>query len=395
MKIIQLITCMEAGGVQRVGSLLKSEFDLRGYDSTIWFLYMKRPAYANVTGIDSLLNHPPSSREYFTILIRLARMIRKEKPDVLISHTYYANVLGHILSTILGVRRRIAVQHNPTRSYPRMARIADSISGSIGLYTHNVVVSKTVAESVSKYSRSYRKRLSIVCNGVPAPSDPAPRNVTRLRWNIPLEARVLVHVGRLCLQKNQEFLIQLLREGKDLHLLLVGDGELREWLYKLSIQLGVSDRVHFTGEVSPDDVPSLISCGDVFALPSIFEAVGLVVLEAMAVGVPVVSNDIPSSREFIEDDGILVDIASPQKWLSTIQTLLDRPEWVPEMLKRAKARVRRFTVARMVNGYEALLMTQDRRIPARWTDIQSNDYGESGAELSREAKQQSDEQIAW
>ena len=101
---------------------------------------------------------------------------------------------------------------------------------------------------------------------------------------------------------------------------------------------------------------SLISCSDILVLPSLFEAVGLVVLEAMMLGKPVVSNDIPSSREFIGEDGILVDIASPEKWLSAIQTLLDRPELVAAMVLRAKNRVRRFSVSRMADGYEEKMM---------------------------------------
>ena len=270
MKIIQLITCMEAGGVQRVAYLLKGELENRGYDSTIWFLYTKRPAYADVPGIYSLLDHSPSALDYFKILFRLARMIHREKPDVLITHTYYSNVLGHLLSSVLGVRDRIAVQHNPAHSYPRVARIADSLAGSIGFYTSNVAVSKTVEESLARYPRSYRDRVTVVYNGVPAPSEPAPRDVTRQRWNIPIDAAVLVNVGRFSRQKNQEFLIRLLEKAKDLHLLLVGDGELREWLHALPVQLQVIDRVHFTGEVSPADVTSLISCSDIFVLPSLF-----------------------------------------------------------------------------------------------------------------------------
>jgi len=356
MKIIQLITCMEAGGVQRVAFLLKNEFDTRGYDSSIWFLYKKRPAYTGIAGIGSLIDHPPSRFDYLKIVIRLARMIFKEKPDVLIAHTYYANVLGHLLSTALGVRYRIAVQHNPTYSYPSLARIADSIVGSLGIYTSNVVVSKTVEDSVVSYSRSYRERVSVVYNGVPEPSVASSRDETRRRWKLPLEAAVLVNVGRFSTQKNQEFLIRLLETNKDLHLLLVGDGELHDSLRRLPVEVNVEDRVHFTGEVGSNEVSSLISCSDILVLPSLFEAVGLVVLEAMMLGKPVVSNDIPSSREFIGEDGILVDIASPEKWLSAIQTLLDRPELVAAMVLRAKNRVRRFSVSRMADGYEEKMM---------------------------------------
>lgn len=363
MKILQLVTQMEAGGAQRVAYLLKTEFERRGYDSKLWFLYTKRPAYSGMSGMGSLMDHPPSALGYVKILFRFAKLLRAERPDVLITHTHYANVLGHMISSVLGVEHRIAVQHNPTQTYPKAVRVADSIIGSIGGYTGNVAVSKTVAESIAAYSGSYRERLAVVYNGVPEPTAPAPRELTRGRWNIPLDAPLLVNVGRFSVQKNQEFLIRLVAEDKRLHLLLVGDGELREKLHGLAAQLQVADRVHFTGEVKPDEVSSLIASSDIFALPSLFEAVGMVVLEAMVLGVPVLSNDIPSSHEFIGADGVIVDVASPGEWLAAVERLLVNPEAAAKMAAGAKMKAQRFTVPRMADAYEAqMLPARDQRL---------------------------------
>jgi glycosyltransferase involved in cell wall biosynthesis len=355
MKIIQLVTQMEAGGAQRVAYLLKNELDLRGYESTLWFLYTKRPAYARQAQVHSLMDQPPSPIDYFKILFRLARLIHREKPDAVITHTHYANVMGHAVSCLLRVRNRIAVQHNPIHTYPRAVRISDRLAGSIGLYSSNVAVSKTVADSIAAYPRTYRDRVATVFNGVPEPAPAPPRHTTRSRWKIPLDAILLVNVGRFSLQKNQEFLIRLLERDRKLHLLLVGDGELRQRLRDAALQVDVIDRVHFTGEVSPEDVSALVSASDVFVLPSLFEAVSMVMLEAMLLGVPIISSDIPSAREFLAGDGLLVDTASPQKWLASIQMLLDRPDLAAEMTARAKTKAQRYTVPRMADAYERLI----------------------------------------
>ena len=356
MKAIQLVTQMEAGGAQRVAYLLKNELDLRGYDSRLWFLYTKRPAYAHEPGVCSLMDHPPSPLDYLKILFRLARLLSAEKPDVLITHTHYANVMGHAVSSLLRVRNRIAVQHNPTHTFPRVARIADQLAGSIGMYSRNVAVSKTVEDSIAHYPQAYRNRVTTVFNGVPEPGPTAPREATRTQWNIPLDATLLVNVGRLSQQKNQEFLIRLLDKDTSLHLLLVGDGELRESLRGLARELQLADRVHFRGEVSPDDVSALVSASDIFVLPSHFEAVSMVMLEAMLLGVPIISNDIPSGREFLGEDGVLADAAFPEKWLAAIRMLLARPEMVSEMTARAKTKAQRFTVPRMADAYEELIV---------------------------------------
>jgi glycosyltransferase involved in cell wall biosynthesis len=355
MKIIQLVTQMEAGGAQRVAYLLKNEFNLRGYDSRLWFLYTKRPAYARERGVYSLMERSPSLLDYFRIMFRLVRLIAVEKPDVLITHTHYANVMGHVVSSMLRVRNRIAVQHNPTHTYPRVVRVADRLAGSVGVYSRNVAVSKTVENSIAQYPRTYRSRITTVFNGVPEPGPTASREVTRKRWNIPLQAPLLVNVGRFSLQKNQEFLIRLLQMDATLHLLLVGDGELRNSLRGVTDELQLVDRVHFTGEVIPNDVSALIAASDIFALPSLYEAVSMVMLEAMLLGVPIISNDIPSGREFLGDDGILVNTAFADKWLSAIRMLLGRPEIASEMTARAKTKAQRFTVPRMTDAYERLI----------------------------------------
>jgi glycosyltransferase involved in cell wall biosynthesis len=355
MKIIQLVTQMEAGGAQRVAYLLKQEFHRRGHDSRLLFLYTKRPAYGGKPHVESLLDHSPSPIDYFKIMIRLARLLSREMPDVLITHTHYANVMGHALSSLLHVPSRIAVQHNPTHTYPYAARISDRLLGSIGAYSHNVAVAGTVTDSIARYPMAYLTRVTQVFNGVPEPNPSMPRHVTRNRWNIPLEVPLLVNVGRFSHQKNQEFLIRLIEKDKTLHLLLVGDGELRELFNGLAVDLRVTDRVHFTGEVRQDEVIELISASDIYVLPSRFEAASVVMLEAMLLGIPIVSNDIPSGREFLGEDAVLADTAVPDRWLNSIRMLLARPDVVSEMATRARIRAHRFTVPRMADGYEKLL----------------------------------------
>jgi glycosyltransferase involved in cell wall biosynthesis len=85
-------------------------------------------------------------------------------------------------------------------------------------------------------------------------------------------------------------------------------------------------------------------------------------------GKPVVSNDIPSSREFIGNDGVIVDIAFPGKWLTSIQNLLDRPEIASERVARAMEKARRFTVPRMADGYESTMLPVGPRSLVRSDD---------------------------
>src|SRR5438093_13296696 len=94
--------------------------------------------------------------------------------------------------------------------------------------------------------------------------------------------------------------------------------------------MGVADRVRFLGRVSEENLPKVYAACDVFVLPSVsrLEAFGIVALEAMSTGKPVIVADIPGVREIIEDgrDGLLADPVNPRDLAEKIRRLLSDPE---------------------------------------------------------------------
>ena len=184
MKIVQIVTQMEAGGAQRVAYLLHRGFCEKGDDSELWFLYTKRPFYEGLDGVHSLLNQPPSALDYLTITNRLYRKLRDRRPDALITHTHYSNLLGHLVAVLAGVSNRIAVHHNPLPTYPRTARVADRFFGSAGLYTSMIAVSTCVVKTMQSYPKRYSRLVRRIYNGVPV-VPPAPRDI-RSSWSIPV-----------------------------------------------------------------------------------------------------------------------------------------------------------------------------------------------------------------
>ncbi len=124
---------------------------------------------------------------------------------------------------------------------------------------------------------------------------------------------VFVSVSRLTAEKNVSALIEAFAKvhakNPDTHLLLVGDGALKSDLQHLSSRLNIAEAVIFTGSVPYDEVPHLLSASDVFAFASTTETQGLVTLEAMSVGLPVVVVDAAGNRDVTEDgvNGLLVE----------------------------------------------------------------------------------------
>lgn len=147
--------------------------------------------------------------------------------------------------------------------------------------------------------------------------------------------------ARLDAQKGHRFLFEAIAEVPDAIFVLAGEGPERESLEALAAQLGISERVRFLGR--REDVPQLLAACDVFALPSLYEGSSLAVLEAMAVGVPVVSSAIGGTDELIEDgeSGLLVPPGDAAALAAALRRVLGDGELRRRLAARARERVER------------------------------------------------------
>jgi len=353
MKILQLVTQAEAGGAQRVAYLLAQEFHRRGYDSELWFLYRKRAAYDGLSMVRSLWPERPGLFGQFRIAGRLVSEIRRERPDIVITHTHYANVMGQCAARLCGISKRIAVHHNPLDTYPKVARLADFLLCATGAYTNIVAVSDTVIRSLDRYPRRFLRALQRIYNGVPPVPHFGSTAGLRNRWRLPAEKPLLLNIGRLARQKNQQVLMGALARMPQAHLALAGDGELKQFLIQRAEELGVRNRVHFLGELDSAQIPLLLAAADIFVFPSLYEAMPLALVEAMRTGIPIVASDIPANREILAEGGVLTQ-PGPAEFALAAGALIGNVEERARLVAIARSRAELFTVERMVYGYERL-----------------------------------------
>lgn len=166
--------------------------------------------------------------------------------------------------------------------------------------------------------------------------------------------RIILFVGRLAYYKGVDYLVRAMKEveGK---LLLVGDGPLEAGMKALATSIGVADRCVFLGKVSDEELPLYFHACDVFVLPSVAptEAYGIVQLEAMACGKPVVSTNLPTGVPFVNlhgQTGLIVPPADEQALATAINKLLDDPGLRQKYGGFAKQRVEReFTREAMID----------------------------------------------
>ena len=173
---------------------------------------------------------------------------------------------------------------------------------------------------------------------------PKSKQTVRNEWNIPESAVVVGHVGRMCVEKNQRFLLDIMKEiaaqNQDAVLLFVGDGELKADVTAYADSLGITDRVIFTG--SRNDIPALLQAMDVFLLPSLTEAFPVTVVEAQAANVPCVVSSEAVVRE--------ADITGSTTFLS----LEDTPKrWAESVLSAATVSLGNGAEALVAAGYDS------------------------------------------
>jgi rhamnosyl/mannosyltransferase len=190
----------------------------------------------------------------------------------------------------------------------------------------------------------YRDRCQVIPYGIELKqfeqSDPSEVAVVRQRYG----DRLVISVGRLVYYKGFEYLIRAMTRVRG-KLLIVGDGPLRAKLASLAAELGIAEKVVFIGEIQNERVVPYYHAADVFALASVArsEAFGIVQIEAMAAGIPVINTRLDSGVPFVslhERTGLTVPPADPEALAEAINRVLDQPDLRRSMGAAARDRAR-------------------------------------------------------
>jgi glycosyltransferase involved in cell wall biosynthesis len=171
------------------------------------------------------------------------------------------------------------------------------------------------------------EQLRVVRNGIHPRPARADRDGVRARLGLPSEAQLVLAVGRLTEQKGHRYLVEaaprVIEQEPRAHLLVVGQGELADELRELVRVLGLEGSVHLVGQ--RPDVPELLAASDLFVLPSLFEGLPLVALEAMAAGRPVVGTRGCGTAEAVAD-GVTGRLVPPRDSAALATAILEALE---------------------------------------------------------------------
>jgi glycosyltransferase involved in cell wall biosynthesis len=288
-------------------------------------------------------------------ILEQAKVLRELEPDVVhINQHLWSGQYGALACALAGVPS-VGVVHgamppaSPGQRYLTMA--------TARLPRRFVGVSHFVSSQIRSELHVDGRRLSTIYNGIPTEEPEA----SRLARTLP---GTILGVGRLAREKGFDLLIEAMPALPGRRLLLAGDGPERGPLEDLADLLGVADRVEFAGWVSEPWASRFRP--DVVAVPSRFDAMPLVVLEAMRAGIPVVATRVGGTSELVVDNvtGMLVEPENALSLAHAIESLLASPQRGEDMSGAAKERlVERFSDSKMIRSYEALYATISGQLP--------------------------------
>jgi glycosyltransferase involved in cell wall biosynthesis len=262
----------------------------------------------------------------------LMRIIRREKPLIVHTHTSKAGILGRWAAWCCRIPIIIHTPHGhvfwgyfkpwQTRLFILLERWTARVTDTI------VTLTPRERDDHLRFRIAPKEKFAVIHSGVdlqgfqPGLHEPSK---TKALLGIPAETTVIGTMGRLTPVKGQETLIRaisdLIRRGEKMLLLLLGEGELRQDLEQLVIRLGIAEQVRFLGWRS--DVARIMAVFDIFCLPSRNEGMGKVLVEAMAMGKPIVASDIGGIPDLVRPgvNGILVPVGDTAAWTEAIARL--------------------------------------------------------------------------
>ncbi len=303
----------------------------------------------------------------FSSLLPLVRYLRKERPDALFAAKHRAIVTAVIASKLAGFRGKVAGNIQTTIS----AGLKDSSVIKRWMYVWMmrtfykwadliVTVSKGVADDVLQLTGLDPAKVTVIYNPVVTP-DIAERAAEPIKhpWLSDSDIPIILGIGRLTKQKDFHTLVRAfahVRKSRPCRLIILGDGGDLDSLRSLALERGVSEEVNFPGfQQNPF---AWISKSDIFVLSSRWEGFGIVLVEAMALGVPVVSTDCPNGpREILKDGryGELVPVGDDAALAGAMAKALQDPVSSSVLIAASMD----YTTERIAGNYIEVLLCQN------------------------------------
>lgn len=363
LNLMQITHDLDIGGLQRVIVNICKFIDREKFNVSVLCLRNLGAYLPEVENLGINVHFIPQKKsgvDYFSFL-KVAAVLRREKVDIIHTHNTQPLIDGTLGALLSGVKTIVHTDH--ARDFPDKRRymfaewcMSHFVYKMVGVSDHTVA-------NLRKYELIPLKKIATIPNGIDAGryQISIDKNRKRDELEITLKGPIIGLGVRIAKQKGITYLLQampaILNQFPDLSLVIAGNGNLMEALKQEARELNIERHVFFIGPRL--DMPELLKLFDLYVLPSLWEGLPMVLLEAMAAGCPIVATDVGGNAHAITDgyNGTLVEPRNPHKLSESVINLLEQPN-VRETYIRNGFKIfnERFSAEIMTRRYEDLYL---------------------------------------
>lgn len=367
-KVLHLVEDLGIGGLERIIASIVTNLDKNKYDTGVWCLseggeiafdLIRSGINVKILGMKSY--HNPLN------IIALLQLMRRNRIKILHIHGYYAGTFGRLAAIIARVPIIIYHVHSTYYGYKKRNIL---IEKTLSFFTDNIIcVSRAVWKFVVQVEGINEKKACLIYNGIEAPEvfDES-LHINRDAFGLSKEDFVAITVASLTPHKGHHVLINAMKtlsqKHSNLGLLIAGEGPLKNSLDEHLKELPFFSKILFAKERK--EVLSLLKLADVFILPSVErEGLGIALIEAMAVGLPVIGTRLGGIPEVIQDNinGLLVTPGNHEELAAAIEKVIGDKAIRDEMGHMGKKIYEKiFTVETMIRKIERLYDSNSRKL---------------------------------
>lgn len=358
LKVLQLIPTLDRSGAEKQMAMLARGLPRDRFQVEVAALTRSGPLEAELSdaGIPVTIIGKPLKVDPFA-LTRLVRLLKKGSFDVIQTWIFAANAYGRVAARLANVSVVVVAEMAVDLWKGRGERAVDR---RLTTWCDRLVGNSRAVVEFYRGVGVPEDRLAMIYSGVtdeePPAIDPA---AVRAEFGFPAPTPLVLFAGRLAEQKRVDDLLKALdlvqHVQPDVRALIAGEGPLRGRLEETARAYRLDDRVRFLGH--REDVPRLLAAADMLVLPSSYEGLPNVVLEAMRFRKPVVATAAPGTTEVVVDGetGVLVPIGDQVRMARAIRDLVRDPTTARRLGAAGRARVEaHFTAAAMIEQFAEL-----------------------------------------
>ena len=357
MRVVHVINRLLGGGAEVMVPQIHRELRGKGIES--WIVSMETGDDRGTEAVRSFGRRLPRWREPTRLRRELVALAKERGPiDVLHTHLTQSQLFTPWAARALQPRPAlVTTEHDTANRRTGKPWLRGFDRRLYRPYDRIACISEGVAAMMRSWQPTTADRLQVLPNGV----DLRPYRSLARSGRAPGAPLRLLSVGRLIPKKNHRLLVEALAplRGLPWQLTIVGEEESPSWLRgdleRAIAEAELADRIHLPGYAS-DPLPYYAEA-DLFLFPSISEGFGLVAVEAMAAGLPVLASEVPGLAEVVGREGAggqLLPAGDPEAWRQALQSILADPESLEPRRALARQRAEHFSIEKTATAYAAL-----------------------------------------